>query len=393
MILPFQAHVATPGASSVVSEAAVELGDAAAFPSPTSARATLDRLLATGRLVPRSRPELFVVEMAGDGCTVAGVLAVVSADHEVRPHERVLSDRVSSLTRHLDASGAEAVPVTLAHRRHQAIADRVAAVASGNAAARGGPRGVGRKGLGCRSGYRVGRPPPGALYIVDGHHRVAAAAQRGTGFLALIVPAEQLRLTAFHRVVLDGAEDSGWLLRRLQQMGMRAAGPVEPAPGEVSVAVGGAWYTLPLPSAAERGGTAARLDASRLHRPRLGAAARSRRGLHCRSGGGGSRHCGIGGSHRAGRHGRVRPGASFYRGRARSRRPRRDAPRQDDICDSEAARRAGCPSHRGPLSGNTGARHPRTRRILSFSNRRTLGESGPPSPLFSCRNDRARRTR
>ena len=123
MILPFLAHIPAPDASSVVSEGAAELGDAAAFPSPASARAMLDRLLATGRLVPRSRPELFVVEMVGDGSAVAGVLAVVSADHEVRPHERVLSDRVSSLARHLDALGAQAVPVTLAHRRHQAIAD------------------------------------------------------------------------------------------------------------------------------------------------------------------------------------------------------------------------------------------------------------------------------
>jgi uncharacterized protein (DUF1015 family) len=270
VILPFLAHLTTPGTSSVVSEAAVELGDAGAFPSPDSARATLDRLLATGRLVPRSRPELFVVEMVGDGCIVAGVLAVVSADHEVRPHERVLSDRVSSLTRHLDAVGAEAVPVTLAHRRHQAIADRVAAVTSGT------PLLEARLG---ESAERVWVVDPdtelvdllsGALYIVDGHHRVAAAAQRGTGFLALIVPAEQLRLAAFHRVVLDGAQDSGWLLRRLQQMGMRAAGRVEPAPGEVSVIVGGVWYTLALPSAAERSGTAARLDASRLHRLVLG---------------------------------------------------------------------------------------------------------------------------
>jgi uncharacterized protein (DUF1015 family) len=270
VILPFLAHLPTPDASSVVSEGAVELGDATAFPSPASARAMLDRLLATGKLVPRSRPELFVVEMVGDGRVVTGVLAVVSADHEVRPHERVLADRVSSLARHLDALGAQAVPVTLAHRRRQAIADRVAGVASG------APLLEARLG---EMAERVWVVDPdaglvdlfsGALYIVDGHHRVAAAAQRGTGFLAVIVPAEQLRLTAFHRVVLDGAKDASWLLRRLQQMGLRPARRREPEPGVASVTVGGSWYRLPLPSGGGGSGTAARLDASRLHRLVLG---------------------------------------------------------------------------------------------------------------------------
>jgi uncharacterized protein (DUF1015 family) len=162
------------------------------------------------------------------------------------------------------------VPVTLAHRRHQAIADRVAAVASGTPLLEAH--------LG-ESAERVWVVDPdaglvdllsGALYIVDGHHRVAAATQRGTGFLAVIVPAEQLRLTAFHRVVLDGAEDAGWLLRRLQQMGLRPVGRREPEPGVASVTLGGSWYTLPLPSAAEGRGMAARLDASRLHRLVLG---------------------------------------------------------------------------------------------------------------------------
>ena len=85
-----------------------------------------------------------------------------------------------------------------------------------------------------------------------------------------MVPAEQLRLTAFHRVVLDGAEDADWLLRRLQQMGLRPVGRLEPEPGMASVILGGSWYTLPLPGAAEGSGMAARLDASRLHRLVLG---------------------------------------------------------------------------------------------------------------------------
>ena len=96
----------------------------------------------------------------------------------------------------------------------------------------------------------------------------------GTGFLALIVPAEQLRLTAFHRVVLDGAQDSGWLLRRLQEMGIRAAGRVEPAPGGVCHR----RRRLVHAAAAQRrreGAGRRRVDASPIAPPRLGAASRA----------------------------------------------------------------------------------------------------------------------
>ena len=71
-----------------------------------------------------------------------------------------------------------------------------------------------------------------------------------------------------------------------------------------SVILGGSWYTLPLPGAAEagwrRGSTPPDCTASSWGR------FSGRRRLHSRSGGGGPSHCGLGGSHRAGRDGWVR---------------------------------------------------------------------------------------
>ena len=106
------------------------------------------------------------------------------------------------------------------------------------------------------------------MYIVDGHHRVAAS-EHDTGFLSLIVPADELRLYAFNRIVI-GVEPPTGLLEGLLKMGMHPSGPVEPEPGEVTVAIDGSWYTLPLPVATGAGTRAASLDASRLHRFVLG---------------------------------------------------------------------------------------------------------------------------
>ena len=124
MILPFRAHLSTPDTVSVLS--AAETTDEVSGLAPAGARATLDRLIAEGMLAPRPGRELYVAEIAGEGSVVTGVVAVVSSDHRVRPHERVLPDRVASLARYLEVLSAETVPVTLAHRRNQALAERIA---------------------------------------------------------------------------------------------------------------------------------------------------------------------------------------------------------------------------------------------------------------------------
>ena len=114
-----------------------------------------------------------------------------------------------------DVVGAETVPVTLAHRGNQALVDGVADVISGPPAVEAEIEGAGREALGCRSRYELVDLLSGALYIVDGHHRVAvAASERGAGFLALIVPADQLRLSSFHRVVLSARSTPGGCSKR-----------------------------------------------------------------------------------------------------------------------------------------------------------------------------------
>jgi uncharacterized protein (DUF1015 family) len=178
-----------------------------------------------------------------------------------------MADRVASLARHLEVTGAETVPVTLTHRHSAILADRVSEVTSGAPLVDAKAAGVSEKLWAVDRG--LADLLPAILYIADGHHRVAAAVERGSGFLALIVPADQLRLSAFNRIVL-GAEPPQWLVERLLPMGLRDGEMIEPEPGEATVAVGGSWFTLPLPPPEEAGGRVGRFDAPRLHRSVLG---------------------------------------------------------------------------------------------------------------------------
>ncbi len=193
VITPFEAHLATPAAVSVLST--VDWTDEAAVSHlpPGAARATLDRLIADrSACSPIPNRELFAAEISADGHVVTGLLAVVSAGHEVRPHERVFADRVASLARHLGEIGAETVPVTLAHRR-QPGARRQCDRTSSRAHRCSRPRSVGssREALGGRSRMPVGRPPLRRACTSSTATTVSPPPRSGApGFLALIVPAE-----------------------------------------------------------------------------------------------------------------------------------------------------------------------------------------------------------
>jgi uncharacterized protein (DUF1015 family) len=102
-----------------------------------------------------------------------------------------------------------------------------------------------------------------AAYIADGHHRSASAwraamrlkAEGAPGggaqdwFLAVLVPAAQLRILAYNRLVRDlGGLGPAEVLRRLGAVGRLspAADPVPPGPGCFCVYLAGRWHLLEL---------------------------------------------------------------------------------------------------------------------------------------------------
>ncbi|MDX9751888.1 MAG: DUF1015 domain-containing protein [Flavobacteriales bacterium] len=116
-----------------------------------------------------------------------------------------------------------------------------------------------------------------ALYIADGHHRMASsarlAARRGARdehpaawCLACIVPRSQLHILNFDRTVagLNGMDEAAFL-RALGRTGrLRPTNGPEAAPGVVAVRTAGGWHALELPPPPPTYGPAQRLDPARL---------------------------------------------------------------------------------------------------------------------------------
>jgi uncharacterized protein (DUF1015 family) len=118
-----------------------------------------------------------------------------------------------------------------------------------------------------------------ALYIADGHHRVASAARarrelsaggRVAGehdtFLGVAFPDDQTRILAYNRAVApsDGLSEARVLadLRRLLPVA-EDAGPVPPK-GQAAMYLGSRWYAIDLAPVGPGPGLAASLDVSRL---------------------------------------------------------------------------------------------------------------------------------
>ena len=93
----------------------------------------------------------------------------------------------------------------------------------------------------------------GGAYIVDGHHRVAAAARVGDAtFLAGLVPDDQLHLLPYHRLVAGPLPLSPAAI--VERLGaLPSAEPVgRPGPGEVGLYLDGRWFRARLDGIAPR---------------------------------------------------------------------------------------------------------------------------------------------
>ncbi len=223
--------------------------------------AGLDRLLAAGAFADVGAPALFVYRLAtGDHVQtgVAGALAVADVtDGAVLPHETTRIDKEHRLTRYLETVRAASSPVSLTYRPNAAIADLVAAVTN----RRPEVDTVGDDGLRqqvwaitdvdtvAAVSDAFDRVP--ASYLIDGHHRVAAALRMAaadpdrSSFFAVLFPADQVRLVAFHRTLrslpadlVDHAESV--LRSRFGVVDVADASDVAPrGPGQVGVILPG----------------------------------------------------------------------------------------------------------------------------------------------------------
>lgn len=179
-------------------------------------------------------PRYFIYRLTADDHTQTGlVCGVAVSDYDngqVRIHERTKQDRALHLARHLEVVGAQSSPIALAAAPATGLADALDSwVAYEPTLEFTAPDGllqqiwaVDEPDVMAKVVDRLAEQP---LYLIDGHHRAAAAsvhrattvdfgglpdgAASGTAapspgtdwMLAVVFPIEQLRSQAFHRVL------------------------------------------------------------------------------------------------------------------------------------------------------------------------------------------------
>jgi uncharacterized protein (DUF1015 family) len=257
---------------------------------------SLSRMRTEGILRQDQEPRYYLYRLStAEGHVQTGLVAVASVlayeNHRIRRHELTLPAKEADRTRHIDALNAQTGPVFLTYRQAPAVDKIVAEVSSQPPEIDfTTPDGV-RHAL-----WVIDRREPqealsdsfemlDTLYIADGHHRSAAAAQvakmrrqinpRPAGeepydyFLAVLFPDNQVRILEYNRVVADlhGLSPEG-LVRRLQEKFRVAPSAAAVCPalrGEFGMYLAGRWYRLQLAAKQiPRDDAVARLDVSLL---------------------------------------------------------------------------------------------------------------------------------
>jgi uncharacterized protein (DUF1015 family) len=250
-------------------------------------------------LVREAEPALYVYRLTPGlkprGPSQTGIAGLFSLDEydggSIKKHEKTRKDKEDDRTRHIVETGAQTGIVFLTHRASADVSGIVARVTAAaplyDVAAPDGVRHEIWRVTGPETGALVEafRAMP-ALYIADGHHRVASAARareelRASGraagsrdrFVAVSFPDDEVRILAYNRVVKDlAAHTPQSLVEALRARGLGVTdGPDTPArKGQVSMLLGDRWYTIELPAPPAGTSRSDALDAEVLHREVLG---------------------------------------------------------------------------------------------------------------------------
>jgi len=228
----------------------------------TRGRVALDRLLAMGAFGPAGERGLMLYRLEIDDHSQTGIVAELAvaaiANGRLKPHEQVFPERARLLADHLEVVGAQSSPIAVAHRpvpELQSLVDEVSASPAPLLDFTG------------EDGLRQtiwAFPHPEALaalddaplYLLDGHHRAAAAAAHasrhlyapdapGSWLLAALFPADSLRIWGFDRRVLDPRFSASETLTLIAEHAdlQPASGAWRPTAGhEFGVYAAGRWY-------------------------------------------------------------------------------------------------------------------------------------------------------
>ncbi|HKY06455.1 MAG TPA: DUF1015 family protein [Blastocatellia bacterium] len=231
-----------------------------------------EKLRRTAPLLVEDAPSIYVYALRMGEQTQVGIAACCSVDEYdrdiVRKHERTRKDKEDDRTRHILTLRAQTGPVFLTYRGRDRVnrlveeAQQSEPLYSITAPDRV-EHTIWRVAERAASDLVSEFESVPLVYIADGHHRAASASRAAaklksenpdhTGneeynfFLAVLFPADQLRILPYNRTVkdLNGLSPDEFLKAVSEKFTVtESAGPAPRARGAISMYLGGRWYGL-----------------------------------------------------------------------------------------------------------------------------------------------------
>ena len=226
-------------------------------------------------LVEEHLPSLYFYRLRDGDHEQTGLAGCYSLDHYdhglIKKHERTHRDKEDDRTRHIVALGAQTGIVFLAYRASPDLAEVRERVCRGEPlfdfeAADGVGHTVWRLDRTDQAAAVAAFDRVTALYIADGHHRIASAARARDEldpthgqepdaercfFLGVAFPDNETWILAYNRTVanLAGHSSASFLETIRSHFPVRPDANPSPPKGEVAMYLGGTWYAVDLSDA------------------------------------------------------------------------------------------------------------------------------------------------
>jgi uncharacterized protein (DUF1015 family) len=245
------------------------------------ARENFQKLRDIAPLVQEETPSLYFyrLKMGDHGQTgLAGCFSVDEYEHDIiKKHERTRRDKEDDRTRHIIELRAQTGVVFLTYHASADVDEVSRRVTTGAplydfTAPDGVQHTLWRAGAEDTEALVAAFGKIPALYIADGHHRVASAARareelRGRPgntpeaglFVAVAFPDNQVQIQAYNRTVKDlpGRSSTKFLAALRDRFPVTEGGPIPSRRGEVAMYLERQWYTIDLSGAKADGGSRA----------------------------------------------------------------------------------------------------------------------------------------
>lgn len=234
-----------------------------------------NEMLEDKRFIQEESDCFYIYELTMDGRAQTGIVGCSSVDDYnnsvIKKHENTRADKELDRINHVDALSAQTGPIFLAYRSNSNISGVVSKVKATAPVYDF----VSEDGIRHRSWIisdendisviSKGFEEVGDVYIADGHHRCASAAkvcikrreanpgytgnEEFNSFLSVLFPDEELMIMDYNRVVKDlNGMTEAQVIEKLSTVGtvteMSSEDKHPDKKGNVSVYVGGKWYTL-----------------------------------------------------------------------------------------------------------------------------------------------------